>query len=285
MSDTSGANDDQARYWEHRSAAWIAAEHYTARVGGPFGLLAIDRLDPAPGQVVLDVGCGTGPTTVELARRVAPGGSVLGLDIAPSMLEVARDRSGREGIDNVRFAVGDAQSDDLGAAGFDAVFSQFGVMFFADPPAAFANLHRSLRDGGRLAFACWQDLLLNEWMFVPGAAAIGVTGDVPTLPEPGRPGPFSLADPQATAALLTAAGFGDVEVVPHVGEVVVSRDELPTVVEAACQVGAVREALEGVDDPVVRDRIRAAVGEALAERMVDGHLRMASAAHVVSATA
>jgi SAM-dependent methyltransferase len=276
-----GGNVEQAAYWEGRSSSWIEAEDYTTLVTGPFGRRAMETLALEPGQAVLDVGCGTGPTTVEVGRRVAPGGDVLGVDIAPSMLEVARDRATREGVDNVQFRAGDAQVDDFGV--FDAVLSQFGVMFFADPAAAFANLRRSVRPGGRLAFACWQDVLLNEWMFVPGAAVMSVTGQLPPTPPPGAPGPFSLSDASRTEDLLAGAGFGSIEIVPHSDQVVVGEDQVDMVVQSASRVGAVREALEANPDPVFGAEVEAAVRAALVERVQDGQLRLGSAAFVVSA--
>jgi ubiquinone/menaquinone biosynthesis C-methylase UbiE len=214
---------------------------------------------------------------------VLPGGRVVGLDISPSMLEVARGRAAADGLDHVEYVVGDAQSDDLGAGAFDAVFSQFGVMFFADPPAAFTNLRRSLREGGRLAFACWQEVFSNEWMVVPGSAVVTVTGELPPMPPPGEPGPFSLSDASGLEQLLTGAGFAEVEVAPRTAQVVVAADQLDLVVESASKIGAVRAALESIDDPAVADRIRAAVRDALAERVQDGELRLGSAAFVVSA--
>jgi SAM-dependent methyltransferase len=280
-----GPNEAQADYWEERSSSWIAAEGYTARVGGPFGRAAIDRLDPRPGWTVLDVGCGTGPTTVELARRVAPGGEVRGVDIAPTMIDAARSRAMADGVGNVDFRVADAQTHELGEGAFDGVFSQFGVMFFAQPDAAFANLRRCLRPGGRLSFVCWQDLFANEWMFVPGAAAISVTGEVPPMPAPGAPGPFAFADPGRIEAILTGAGFTGIEIEPSSGQVVVPADQVDLAVESASQVGAVREALESQGDGPTRTRILAAVREALVERIVDGEVRLSSAAHLVAATA
>jgi ubiquinone/menaquinone biosynthesis C-methylase UbiE len=283
MNDSGGGNTAQAEYWEERSSSWIEVEDYTTLVTGSFGRRAMDCLAPEPGQRVLDVGCGTGPTTVELARRVAPGGSALGIDIAPSMLVAARARAGREGVENAKFVAGDAQSDDLGNGTFDAVFSQFGVMFFSDPASAFANLRRALRDGGRMAFACWQDIFSNEWMFVPGSAVVAVTGELPPMPDAGEPGPFSLADPAHIEQVLVGAGFASIEVVPHAEQVVVSGDRVEMVVDAVSRIGNVREALAANDDPVFHEQLLSAVRSALLERVHEGQLRLGAAALIVTA--
>jgi hypothetical protein len=158
-------------------------------------------------------------------------------------------------------------------------------MFFADPITAFANLRRALRDGGRLGFVCWQELFANEWMFVPGAAALGVTGGPPSLPAPGQPGPFSLCDASLVADLLGSVGFTDVTVSPLSYELDLPADRLDDAVTASCAVGAVREALESTSDPGTRDAIRVAVHDALAARIADGAIRLSAAAHVVTATA
>jgi SAM-dependent methyltransferase len=283
MVDSVGGNQAQGEYWERRSSSWIEAENYTTLVTGSFGRRAMDSLALEPGARVLDVGCGTGLTTLAIARRVSPDGTAVGLDIAPSMLTVARARADREGVGNVRFVAGDAQSDDLDGV-FDAVFSQFGVMFFSDPAAAFTNLRRVLRLGGRIAFACWQGLFENEWMLVPGSAVVAVTGELPPMPGPGEPGPFSLADPDHVEQLLLGAGFSTVAVRPHAEQILVDADQLEMVVEAACRVGAVREALEADDDPEFHKRLTSAVRAALLERVQDGQLRLGAAALLVTAT-
>lgn len=285
MSDASDSNAAQGEYWERRSSSWIEAEDYTTLITGSFGRRAMDSLALEPGAHVLDVGCGTGPTTIELARRVAPGGTAFGIDIAPSMLRVARARADSEGVDGCEFVVADAQSTDLGAGTSDAVFSQFGVMFFSDPAAAFANLRRALRDEGYIAFACWQDVFANEWMLVPGSAVVTVTGELPPMPGPGEPGPFSLADPGRVEQLLVSAGFGSIEVSPHAEQVVVAADQLEVVVEAACRVGAVREVLDTNDDPMFEEQLRSAVRSALLDRVQDRQLRLGAAALVVTAKA
>ena len=247
MTDTEGLNAAQAAYWEERSASWGEVETYTASMMGPFGERAMDRLALAPGQRVLDVGCGAGPTTVELARRVAPGGAVVGVDISPSMIERARARARDEHVD-VEFMVGDVQVYDLGESSFDAAYSRFGVMFFADPVAAFTNIRRALRDGGRLAFACWQPMAANEWMRVPGEAVTMVTGVAPP-PRPDEPGPFLLSDPDRTEQILDAAGFQFIEVAPESGHLDVGFDRLDFAVDVSLRIGAIREAVAVNDDP------------------------------------
>jgi SAM-dependent methyltransferase len=283
MSDPSDGNAAQGDYWERRSSSWIEAEDYTSLVTGSFGRRAMDRLAVGRGARVLDVGCGTGSTTIELARRVSPEGAAVGIDIAPSMLTVAQARAGNEGVDNVEFVVGDAQSKDLGRVAFDAVFSRFGVMFFSDPAAGFANLRRSIRSGGRIAFACWQEVIANEWMFVPGSAVVAVTGELPPMPGPGEPGPFSLADPGHVEQVMLGAGFGSIEVLPHQEQVIVGAGQVEMVVEAACRVGGVREVLETNDDPEFHKQIRSAVRAALLGRVQGGQLRLGAAALLVTA--
>jgi SAM-dependent methyltransferase len=285
MSTSPVENTAQAEYWESRAPSWISIEEYTGLVTGPFGRRAIDRLDVAPGQRVLDVGCGTGPTTIELARRATPGGGALGMDISATMIDAARARAAREGVDAAEFVVGDAQSAALGEGSFDAVFSRFGVMFFADPAAAFANLHRALRAGGRLAFSCWQPVDTNEWMIVPGMVIASLTGALPPIPGPGEPGPFSLADPDHVQQLLGGVGFGAVEVVPAIDQVDVGEDQIEFVVTASTSVGVVREALAANDDPAFAEQVRDAVRAAMVERVRDGRLRLESAAFVVTAVA
>jgi SAM-dependent methyltransferase len=277
-------NREQASLWELWASAWIDADAWTATVGASFGAAAIDALDPQPGARIADVGCGTGPTTIEIARRVAPAGRAIGFDIAPSMVASARERAQRAGLDGVKFRVADAQVHRLDDDAFDGAFSQFGVMFFQDPVAAFANIGRSLRDGGRLAFTCWQGLFLNEWMFVPGAAALGAAGVAPSPPAPGEPGPFSLSEPAVVTRVLTAAGFDDVTVSPMSSTVEVPEDRLDEAAAASCGVGVARQVLDATADPVQQDAIRAAVRDALAGMVTDGRLLLGAAAHIVTAS-
>ncbi len=157
-----------------------------------------------PGHHVLDVGCGTGATTREAARR-ATGGTATGIDLSSAMIALASARGA-----NARFLQGDAQVHPFPAAGFDVVISRTGAMFFGDPDAAFANLAGATRPGGRLALLVWQAFEHNPWLVtIMGALAAG--RDLPTPPE-GAPGPFALADPDRVRRLLAGAGYSSVEV-------------------------------------------------------------------------
>lgn len=161
--------------------------------------------DVRPGDYVLDIGCGTGQTTRE-AARAAVNGRALGVDVSASMLERARRRAEAEGLHNVTFEHGDAQSHRFPSARFDLCISRFGTMFFADPVAAFTNVGRAMRPEARLVLLVWQDAARNEWFTAVRHALAGSTPPIPTL---GDLEPFSLADPTTTQRILTAAGFAD----------------------------------------------------------------------------
>lgn len=196
------ANEEQIAYW-NAAQHWVDDQAGHDEMLGPLGRYAIDALALEAGERVLDIGCGTGATTVELAERVGPSGSVLGVDISQPMLEAARRRRAA----NASFTEGDAQTYPFEAGAFDAAFSRFGVMFFSDPAAAFANIRRALRPHGRLAFVCWRAASEQEWVRVAVEAA--------ELPPDGldRLGaePFSLADRARLSGVLTAAGYAQID--------------------------------------------------------------------------
>lgn len=158
-----------------------------------------------PAERVLDIGCGTGQTTRD-AARAAPSGRALGVDISEAMLERARRRSVEEGVVNVAFEVGDAQTHPLPPAHFDCIISRFGTLFFADPVAAFTHIARAARPGARLVLLVWQSEERNEW-----ATAIRqvLTGNAPLAPA-SRLDPFSMPAPDGVRSILGAAGFVDV---------------------------------------------------------------------------
>ncbi len=278
------SNIEQAKFWSQVAPTWLELEDQLEEVTRLPGQLAMDRLELLPGQRVVDLGCGSGRTTLELASRVGPDGEVAGVDISAEMLARGRERAARPGAGNIEFIHADVQVHDLGEARFDAAYSRFGVMFFTNPVAAFANVRRALRRGGVLSFACWQGVFDNEWMLVPGAAVAAVTGSLPPMPGPAEPGPFSLADPGRVHAVLDAAGFDCVTIEPHADQVVISEDRIPEVALTSMRAGAAREALRDADDQT-RERARAAIGEALRARLQDGEVRVSRGVLLVTANA
>ena len=204
------ANDEQIALWDGEAGEhWVAEADRYDRMNAGFAEGLVGRLDPRPGERVLDVGSGNGALPLAIAPRVGPDGSVTCLDISGPMLQHAKRRCRAAGLTNVDFVKGDAQVHGLPDATFDAVVSRFGVMFFDDPVAAFANLGRALKPGGRVVFVCWQDLFRNDWLMVPAGAALQHV-PMPDLGGPGAPGPFSLADPERVRQVLGDAGLADV---------------------------------------------------------------------------
>ena len=162
-------------------------------------------LQVGPRDRVLDIGCGAGQSTRE-AARAATEGSVVGVDISEEMLQVARRRSAEEGLGNVAFELADAQDHAFPPAHFDLCISRFGVMFFADPIAAFTNIARAMRPDARLALMVWQGQELNEW-----STAIQRALAAEDAPSASAPAAFSLGDRAATTRLLTATGFVSID--------------------------------------------------------------------------
>ena len=280
--DPAGPNAQQIQFWNETGPKWVALQAAIDAQIRPLGLLAMDRAALRPGERALDVGCGCGETTVELARRVAPGGAVTGIDISAVMLERAHQRARAEGL-TVQAELADAQTHTFTLATVDVLFSRFGVMFFSDPSAAFANLRCALRPGGRLAFVCWQSLPDNPWMFVPLGAALQHLPP-PPLPGPDAPGPFSFADPVRVRAILERAGFRDVALEGvHETLSIGAGAGLDETVEFLLQMGPTGAALREAADLSLKPRVAAAVREALAPYVTPRGIRMASASWIVTA--
>lgn len=168
----------------------------------------ITHADFAPGESVVEIGCGGGAVSRAIAAKVGPEGRVTGVDISPALTAVAAERS--VGMPNVSFVTADAGAATLADAPFDRLTSRFGIMFFRDPPGAFANLHAQLRSGGRADFAVWASAEENKWVSALMAAA-GRHLNLPK-PVPRSPGPFALEDTEYFAGLLSGAGFKSITV-------------------------------------------------------------------------
>lgn len=275
-----GPNAAQVAYWnEATGPTWAELQGPLDRQLAPLGRLAMAALAPQAGERVLDVGCGSGETTLELADAVAPGGEVVGADISRPLLDVARRRAaGRAGVS---FLEADVQAYAFAPASFDAIFSRFGVMFFADPPAAFANMRRALKPGGRLAFVCWRTPAENPIMTLPAMAAAPHLPPPPPPPEAGSPGPFAFADPERVLGILAATGFDEVSVTPR--EAKVGGGDLETVLQLALRVGPLGGQLR--ENPDKRDVVIEAVRAALAPHDGPEGVKLGAAVWVVTARA
>jgi SAM-dependent methyltransferase len=211
MKTTAERAAEQATFWNGAGGKmWLAAYDKRIRRGiEGFGEAAMAAAAPKAGERAIDVGCGTGNTTAELARAVGPDGQVLGLDISEPLLEAARAQK----IPNARFEAGDATTYAFEAGRYDLLYSRFGVMFFAEPVVAFANLRRALKPAGRVSFVCWRTPQENPWGLVPMRAAM------PHLPPMERPGPedpgqYAFGDPTRVERILAQAGFAPPTIEP-----------------------------------------------------------------------
>ncbi|HKR86574.1 MAG TPA: methyltransferase domain-containing protein [Phenylobacterium sp.] len=251
-------NAAQAAYWnEAAGRSWAEFQKGLDLQVAPLGRRAMAALAPAPGERILDVGCGAGETSLELARAVGAGGAVLGVDLSEPLLDVARRRIA--GVAGLKVAQGDAQVFPFEPGTFDAAFSRFGVMFFENPAAAFTNIRRALKPGGRLAFVCWRTPGVNPIMRLPMEAA-GTLVPPPAPQEPGAPGPFAFADPDRVRGILADAGFEAVEITPH--DEKVGSGDLETALALALRIGPLGAILR--ENPELREPVRPRVRATLA---------------------
>jgi ubiquinone/menaquinone biosynthesis C-methylase UbiE len=249
-------NADQLAYWNGAGGRrWTDRPDHQDVALAPVATLLYAQSRLAPGERVIDVGCGCGATTLEIAARVGPAGRVVGLDISTLMIARARERASSDAA--AEFVVADATVHAFTPGWANLMFSRFGVMFFADPALSFANLRKGMASGGRVAFACWREPKLNPWQMIALKAACK---HVPRLPDlgPEDPGPFSFAEEARVRRILARAGFDRIALTPVDLELdVAAGGGLEAAVAASQQFGAASRALEGQPD----DRRAAAVDE------------------------
>jgi len=206
------ANEAMRHYWNTVAGPrWVASPGFRERRNQESLALLLTCLRLAGGESVLEIGCGTGAVTVPLAEAVGEHGRVVAVDISEPMLGAARQRIEASGVHNVTLLSGDAQVLAFEPAAFDVATSRMGVMFFADPVAAFRNMGGALRPGGRLVFACWAPLAENRHWLISYDIALRHLGQ----PEPSTdhaPGPLAFTDPDYIRRILTAAGFAQIVV-------------------------------------------------------------------------
>jgi len=274
-------NQAQRDNWNGDSGhRWVADADRRDAVLAPVAdaLLTVARIQP--GESILDLGCGCGATTILAATHAGPGGTAHGIDLSEPMLAVARQRAHDAGLSTVSFTHADAQTHPLGGAAHDTVISRFGTMFFDDPVAAFINIGRAVRPGGRLVIATWQPLDANDWLIVPGSALLRYG----SLPEgqPGAPGMFAQADPGLLRSTLTHAGWTMVDsravtVALRLG------DDPADATDYLADSGTGRAVLETVPD-ADRPAALAAVADALAAHTADDGVYLDAAIWITTGT-
>lgn len=208
-------NSEMSEYWNGAGGKkWVGLHEKTNEFIMPLGQNAIDLAAIEEGELVLDIGCGCGKTSFDIANIVGQTGHVNGLDISRVMINEARAHKRLSGVKNVTFQCADAQSLELEAMLYDLVYSRFGVMFFDDPIAAFSNIRSSLDKTGRLAFTCWQSPLDNQWISLPLSIVLKYIPPVEQT-DMNAPGPFAFADAQRVSTILNTAGFSNIQVSPY----------------------------------------------------------------------
>jgi SAM-dependent methyltransferase len=209
------ANTAMQRHWnEVAGPRWVARAGLQEARNIEVAHLLEAEAAPRPGERVLDIGCGTGATAIPFARAVTPGGNVTGIDISEPMLGQARHNIAQAGAQNITLVQADAQVHRFPADSFDLLISRFGVMFFADPVAAFSNLFAGLRKGGRLCMAVWASMAENMHWQIPFEIAVKHLG-APAPVDPREPGPMAFRDPAYLRDILAKAGFAEIDIAPQ----------------------------------------------------------------------
>ncbi len=254
-------NADQVAYWNGPAGQrWAERQAAQDVLLKPVADLVVERAKLQPGERVIDVGCGSGATSVAFAREVTPSGRVLGVDVSEPML--SRARLSAPADLPVEFVRADATIYPFEPESFDVLASRFGVMFFADPALSFANMRKALKPSGRLAFACWREPRENPFFMAPLAAAYK---HVPKLPQQGPedPGPFAFASEARVRRILGDAGFSDVgmEACPLLLDAAIGRG-LDGAIQGALEIGPVSRALDGQPE-----HLRAAAVDSIREAL------------------
>lgn len=277
------ANPQQAEYWNSVAGQkWVK---YDAEMDSRLRPMTFDLLRRSamgPGIDVLDVGCGAGSTTEQIAHSVGPTGTVLGLDISEPLLSVARNRCAA--LSHVHFLNADAQVYPFAPESFDLLMSRFGVMFFSDPFTAFANLLNALRPSGKLHFACWASADKNPWFTVPLNVAKEHLGPPEPVP-PRAPGPLAFSDCDYVAEILSVAGFRNIQI-DSVETTIVSSDSPEKQAEVYLRIGpAARLVAAKSPGPEVMDAITASLISELRNYATRDGITLGATVHYVAATA
>ena len=244
---------DQAEFWSGGAGnAWVDAQAMLDRLFQPVEALIVDAMAEAAPEQVLDVGCGTGGTTLASARRLDPIGRCTGIDISEPMIAAARARAELESLP-ARFVRADAETYDFHPASFDMTISRFGIMFFADPVRAFANLCRASRAGATLGLVAWRSAAENPFMTTAERAAAPLLPNLPRREEEG-PGQFAFGDRDRVHRILEESGWRAIDIRPVDLPCVLPETDLPAYLT---RFGPVGRALDGADERTRAEVLRA----------------------------
>jgi SAM-dependent methyltransferase len=272
---------DQITFWNQvQGPKWVRLQERIDPTLSPIGDAVMARLAPKAGEHVLDVGCGCGQTSLALAERVGPEGSVTGADISKPMLEHARSRTAQAKAP-ITLIEADAQTHAFEADSFDCVFSRFGVMFFADFGAAFANILRATKPGGRLAFGAWRPRADNPWAMVAVPAARPHI-ELPPRPAPGDPGQFAFEDDGFVRGILEGAGWSGVSFERFDTDLKVG-DAVEDAADFLMEMGPVAAPLATADE-AARQAVARDLRAALEPHAGPGGVRLSSSSWIVTAT-
>jgi len=277
-----GANAAQREYWNTVAGPrWVGLAGFVEKRVEKVNDLLLARSAVRSGEKVLEVGCGTGAATVPLAEAVGDAGEVVGIDISQPMLAAARERISQRGHPNITLLQGDAQVYPFRSNQFDLIASRFGVMFFADPTAAFRNLFGATRAGGRLCFACWAALEENRHRLIPYDVALRYLG--PPAPKPPRaPGPLAFSDPEYVRTVLEGAGYEGIEIRRETPDIIAASPSEEA--EHACLMGPSGRLIdEKKPEDSVRDLIKREMTEAFAAYAKGGEMVLPSTIFLVTA--
>jgi SAM-dependent methyltransferase len=263
---------------EHSDRAFAQMQVPLDRQLAPLGHRAQAALAPKPGERIADIGCGTGQTTLELAAAVGVTGKVLGLDISPACLAVAKTRAAQ--TPQIEFILGDAQEFAFPPKSFDAVFSRFGVMFFADPTTAFRNIRTALKPGGRLTFVCWRDPKEVDLLALPFNTVKHLLPEQ-APPVPDAPGPFGLANAERTKTILRDAGYTDIAITPY--DEKTGSGDVEASLEVALRVGVLGRIVR--ENPDYKDIVTEPVRAALQAHDTPDGVKLKAAVWIVTAKA
>jgi ubiquinone/menaquinone biosynthesis C-methylase UbiE len=273
-------NHEQIEYWNGPAGErWVSHQAVLDVALRSFGQALLESLHIRPGERVLDVGCGCGDATLELARRVGEHGFVCGIDVSASML--AQARSHTAGLTNIDFIEADAATHAFYPS-FDVICSRFGVMFFEDPIKAFQGLRAALRKGGRLGFVCWQSFRENPWGHVPVDVIRRLLPDAPTVGEEGGPGPYAFAARDYIERILSAADFIETSIAPFTADVMLSKDSVEEAVAFAMSAGPAARLLASAPATMLQT-VRDAMTQALSQHKHANGVTLPGSAWIVTA--